>query len=67
MIHPANPGLRFVLELCALAALGGWAYRTGGTTLAFTRAVADPAFRAGAPVPYPALYQPSPADQTAGS
>ena len=34
MIHSANLGLRFILELCALAALGWWAYRTGGTTLA---------------------------------
>jgi hypothetical protein len=34
MIHSANLGLRFILELCALAALGYWGYRTGGTTLA---------------------------------
>src|ERR687884_717321 len=34
MIHSANLGLRFILELCALAALGYWGYRTGGTTVA---------------------------------
>ena len=34
MIHSANLGLRFILELCALAALGYWGYRTGGTTIA---------------------------------
>jgi hypothetical protein len=33
MLHSANLGLRFILELCALAALGYWGYRTGGTTL----------------------------------
>ena len=33
MIHSANLGLRFILELCALAALGYWGWRTGGTTL----------------------------------
>jgi|SRR5579884_2448708 len=33
MIHSANLGLRFILELCALAALGCWGWRTGGTTL----------------------------------
>lgn len=31
MINSANLGLRFILELCALATLGYWAYRTGGT------------------------------------
>jgi hypothetical protein len=34
MIHSANLGLRFILELAALAALGYWGYRTGGTTVA---------------------------------
>lgn len=34
MIHSANLGLRFFLELCALAALGYWGWRTGSTTLA---------------------------------
>lgn len=34
MIYSANLGLRFILELCALGALGYWGYRTGGTTLA---------------------------------
>jgi hypothetical protein len=29
MIHSANVGLRFLLELCALATLGYWGYRTG--------------------------------------
>lgn len=33
MLHSANLGLRFILELCTLAALGYWGYRTGGTTL----------------------------------
>ena len=33
MIQSANLGLRFLLELGALAALGCWVYRTGGTTL----------------------------------
>lgn len=33
MIHQANLGLRFILELCALAALGYWGYRTGSATL----------------------------------
>jgi len=33
MIQSANLGLRFILELCALAALGYWGYRTGGGTL----------------------------------
>lgn len=33
MIHSANLGLRFILELCALAALGYWGWHTGGTTL----------------------------------
>jgi Protein of unknown function (DUF2568) len=39
MIYSANLGLRFILELCALGALGCWGYRTGGTRLAkFARA-----------------------------
>jgi TM2 domain-containing membrane protein YozV len=33
MIQSANLTLRFLLELSALAAIGGWAYRTGGTIL----------------------------------
>lgn len=33
MIHSANLGLRFLLEICALSALGYWGWCTGGTAL----------------------------------
>jgi hypothetical protein len=34
LIKGANLALRFLLELCALGALGYWSFKTGSTTLA---------------------------------
>jgi hypothetical protein len=31
-MKPVNDGVRFVLELCALAAIGYWGWRTGNST-----------------------------------
>ncbi len=34
LIKGANLALRFLLELCALGALGYWGFKTGNTTIA---------------------------------